>query len=221
MFVVTCALGSVVTSLRERALQDRGAYVACVYPQRFLWWVQIKTPSSNFPPVPPRQPTTLILPINYLTSKLTRKPVANNLPQHFQTCNRQYQMHSTRSLIHTLFHSLTHSFAHSLTHSLTRSLSHSLFHSFTRNHSLIHSLTHTLFDPLIRSFIHSITRTLTQSLTHSFTHSLYSGIYPTRSLTRLQLCALPTVTCSTTLLNAITHNCHKQNIRGPLHWNDC
>ena len=62
-------------------------------------------------------------------------------------------------------------------------------------HSFTHSSTH--------SFVHSITCSLTLSLAHSFTYSLPHSF--TLLLPHSLICALPTVTCSTILLNAITH----------------
>ena len=68
------------------------------------------------------------------------------------------------------------------------------------------SKAHTLFHSLIYSPILLRTYYFTRSLTHLFTHSLTSSL----------LCALPTVTCSTTLLNAITHKLSQTKYSWPL-----
>ena len=155
----------------------------CVTPHRFLWWVQVKTPNSNYPLVPPRQSTPLILPINYLTITLTRIPVAFN---HSTAFPNLQQAVTTAS----------HSLANSHTLSLTHLIIHSHFHSFT--HSSTHSSTHSL----ILSLAHSHTYSLAHLLLHTLTHAL--------------LWALPTVTCSTTLLNAITHKLSQTKYSWPL-----
>ena len=157
----------------------------------------IKGPYA-FPPVPPRHPTSLILPINYLTVTLTLISVAFTHSTPFPNL-QQAVTTASHSLANSHIPSLTHSFIHSLLHSLTPSLSHSLSHSFNRNHSLIHSLTHTLFDSLILSFIHSVTRSLTRLLTHSFIHSF------THLFTHLFLYAL-TIPLAHSLTHLFTHS---------------
>ena len=73
--------------------------------------------------------------------------------------------------------------------SFTLPLTHSLTHSFT--HSLLHSLTHSL--------IHSLTYSSTRDSAHCCVHYRLS---PARPHSWMQ---------------SFT-NCHKQNIRGTLHW---
>ena len=110
----------------------------------------------------------------------------------------------TFSHSHSLFYSLTHLFTHSYFHSLTipfalSLLTISLAHLLTNSHT--HSFT-CLLALFTRSFFHSGTIPLARSLTISLTHSL--------------LCALPTGTCSTTLLNAITHKLSQTSYLWPL-----
>ena len=217
----------------------------CVTPHRFLWSAQVKTPSSNFPPVPPRQPTPLILPINYLTVTLTRIPVAFNHSTTFPNLQQAVTIafhplanSHTLSLTHSFIHSLTLSLPNSLTFSFAISLfqSQSLTYTLTHTHSLwlthsyVHSLTCTLTRTLILSLVHLHTHTLFHSLIHSFTHPFFYALtIPfahslTYSLAHLLAHCYVHYRLSSARPHSWTHsliNCHKQNIRGPLHWNDC
>ena len=192
----------------------------CVTPHRFLWWVQVKTPSSNFPPFPPKQSTPLILPIIYLTSvdcSLARISVAfnhsttfPNLQQAIATASHSLTNSHTLSLTHSFIHSLAHSLTHPFTPSLTPFLIHyltlsiALTHLYTHSHthSLTHSFTHPSFYALTIPLAHSLTYSLARLLAHCYVHYRLSPARPHSWMQSLT-------------------NCHKQIIRGPLHWNDC